>query len=399
MASSPRTPPAPQPDVLTIPSIGAKGLLAHPDAVVVDLRAPAEYEQDHVPGAVNIPLFDDEERALVGMLYHRSSPERAFRQGLEVVTGKVCKLVEALVEAADGNSPIPDPREAVTALARGGLEGMQHRLKMVPRTVLPKRPLVLHCWRGGLRSKSVAALARHLGLGDATVLEGGYRAYRAEVRDQLEAWQAPRAFVLRGLTGVGKTLVLRELERIRPGWTLDLEGAAGHRSSLLGMVGLEPVSQKSFESRLAKRLRSGFCGPIVYEGESRKVGDAIVPPRIWESLRGGVSIELTANVQYRTRVLMDDYLARESDRADLRRQLATVQERMRPRCPLVRLFDARQDEEVVALLLEHYYDPLYRHSESQHEYAITLDSSNPAEAALRVASWIEERTGGDPARA
>ena len=381
--------PEPLADALSIPSVGAKDLLARPDAVVVDLRAPTEYAQDHVPGAVNVPLFDDDERALVGMLYHRTSPERAFHQGLEVVTAKVCRLVEDLARVASLSTPAPDPREAVAALTHGGLDGMQHRLEVLPRTELPPRPLVLHCWRGGLRSQSVAALARHLGLGDVTILEDGYRSYRAEVRAQLESWNSPRAFVLRGLTGVGKTLVLRELERIRPGWTLDLEGAAGHRSSLLGMVGLEPVSQKAFESRLAERLRAGFPGLVVYEGESRKVGNAIIPPRIWESLRGGVSLELTAGVAERTGVLMDDYLASEANREALRIQLAAVEERMQPRCPLVELFDARKDKEVVALLLEHYYDPLYRHSEKNHEYAITLDSRDPTQAAQEAAAWIE----------
>ena len=105
-----------------------------------------------------------------------------------------------------------------------------------------------------MRSKSVVAFLQELGLSRALALEGGYRSYRAVVRAELAAWRPPASFVLRGLTGVGKTLVLRELEELRPLWTIDLEGLAGHRSSILGMVGLRPVSQKRFESRLAARL-------------------------------------------------------------------------------------------------------------------------------------------------
>lgn len=375
--------------VTRIPAVTASAVLAHPDAVVVDLRAPKEFAEDHLPGAWNVPLFDDDERALVGLLYHRTSPERAFQQGLAVVVGKVQDLVAEIAEVAELPMPEVELREAVLELAMGGLAQTERRLETEPRGDLPARPLVLHCWRGGLRSQSVAALVRHIGLADAVILAGGYKGYRAQVRAELEAWEAPRAVVLRGLTGVGKTLVLRELERLRPGWTLDLEGAAGHRSSLLGMVGLEPVPQKRFESRLAERLRAGFPdGVVVYEGESRKVGDAIVPPRIWESLRGGVNVELVASVETRTRVLMEDYLERESNRVALREQLAAVEERMRPRTPLVELFDARRDEEVVALLLEHYYDPLYRHSERAHDYALTIDSGDPARAAREIAAWI-----------
>lgn len=392
MSSTPRTNPGSLAAVTRIPGVSAPAVLAGSDAVVVDLRAPKEFAEDHLPGARNVPLFDDDERALVGLLYHRASPERAFQQGLDVVVGKVQRLVASIAAAAGSPAPDVDPREAVLELAMGGLAQTERRLEVVPRDELPARPLVLHCWRGGLRSQSVAALVRHVGLGDASILAGGYKAYRAHVRAELDAAALPPAFVLRGLTGVGKTLVLRELERQRPGWTLDLEGAAGHRSSLLGMVGLEPVTQKTFESRLAARLRAGFPGGVViYEGESRKVGDAIVPPRIWESLCGGVSIELVADVATRTRVLMDDYLAHDSNRVDLRAQLAAVEERMRPRTPLVELFDARRDEEVVALLLERYYDPLYRHSERSHEYALTIDSADPARAARETVAWIEGR--------
>ena len=122
--------------------------------------------------------------------------------------------------------------------------------------------------------------------------------------DALDEATLPKAFVLRGLTGVGKTLVLRELERIRPGWTLDLEGHAQHRSSILGMIGLEPVGQKAFESDIATRLRAGFPADlVVYEGESRKVGDRIVPERVWDSLITGKNPKLTTTVERRVEAL------------------------------------------------------------------------------------------------
>lgn len=390
MDTSPRErPPAPT----RIPALGAEQLLAHPRAVVIDLRSPGEYAEDHVPGSVNVPLFDDDERALVGVLYNHASPERAFREGLEVVLAKVDALVERIAQAAGLDVSSVDLHETVRTLASGGMTEMERRLELVPTDELGESAVVVHCWRGGLRSQSVSALLRAVGLCDAAVLDGGYKAYRAQVREELLGWDPPPAYVLRGLTGVGKTLVLRELEGQRPGWTMDLEAAAGHRSSLLGMVGLEPVPQKTFESRLAERIRRGLgADRVVYEGESRKVGDAIVPPRIWESLKGGTSIELVAPVDVRIRVLMDDYLSTESNRPALRSQLGEVEGRMQADIPLVELFEARQDDEVVALLLEHYYDPLYRHSERNYSYALTVDSSDPVAAATVIAEWVESRS-------
>ena len=270
----------------------------------------------------------------------------------------------------------------------GCIEKLERALTTFEPETLPERPVVVHCWRGGLRSRSMIVLLRALGLERAIGLAGGYKSYRRHVRQTIETWRAPPAFVLRGLTGVGKTLVLRELERIRPRATFDLEALAGHRSSLLGMVGLEPCSQKTFESRIFQRIAEGFPGHVVLEGESRKVGDRIVPASVWGALASGVNIELRAPMERRVQVLVDDYLARESNRPELRAQLALVEARMEQRAPLVELFDAGREQELVRVLLERYYDPLYRHSEQGKHYALTIDATDPTRAAEVIASWI-----------
>jgi tRNA 2-selenouridine synthase len=369
-----------------IPLMEAAAVLEHPAARVVDLRSPAEFEDDHLPGAVNLPLFDDTERAVVGLLYKRASPEVAFESGMGFVRDKVVELVASIGERVGVQLPLDTVRARAEELAAGGIEGLSERLVPEPVGEPPTEPLVLHCWRGGLRSQSVIALLRRLGLDQAVGLAGGYKAYRARVRAELEGWQAPPCWVLRGLTGVGKTLVLRELERLRPGTTLDLELAAGHRSSLLGMVGLEPVSQKTFESRLAARLRNLRGAVIVMEGESRRVGDAIVPARIWEALRGGTNLLLEADVPRRVEVLLDDYLADPSARPKLREQLAAVQRRIEgPPVDLLSLFDDGREPELVEVLLERYYDPLYGHSEKGKHYAARIDAADPLTAARAVA--------------
>jgi tRNA 2-selenouridine synthase len=389
---------------LCVPTATVEQVLAAGEAVVVDLRSPSEFAADHVPGARNVPLFDDTQRALVGTLYKRASPAAAFEEGRRLVRAGVQELVAGIARAAGWEVRAGDLAARVERMTRPGLERLTEQLATEPCDALPARPVVLHCWRGGLRSRSVVALVRGLGLGRAVGLEGGYKSWRAHVLRTAERWAPPPAFVLRGLTGVGKTLVLRALEGLYPRWTLDLEGLAGHRSSLLGMVGLAPCSQRLFESRVAERLARGFPGPVVFEGESRKVGDVTIPRGVWEPLRAGTDIELTASVERRVDVLVADYLASDASRAELRARLPSVEARMKRRVPagtLVGLLDGGRERELVERLLAGYYDPLYRRSEERHRhgragYAFTLDASDPARAAAQVAGWIEERLGRGP---
>jgi len=361
--------------------------------VVIDLRAPAEYALDHLPGASNVPLFDDAERALIGTLYRRESPAAAFEQGRRAARDRIAPLIEEVGELAGWSPPAGDYAGAVIDATEGGIGVLESQLAPRRAGRPPSRPVVLHCWRGGLRSRSVVAFLRALGLDRAVGMEGGYRGWRRAVLDGLEAWSPPPTAVIRGLTGVGKTLVLRELERLRPGWTVDLEGLAGHRSSILGMVGLQPRTQKAFDSGLFVRLRRRPRAPVVFEGESRKVGDVILPATVWDALQQGANVLLEAPVERRVQVLTEDYLASPESRDELRGQLPFIEQRLgrtKWRGRLVGLLDAGREGELVELLLRHYYDPLYRHSEQGREVALTIDSSDPAAAAARIAEWIDQ---------
>lgn len=377
---------------VAVPTLRPREALEHPDATIVDLRSPAEYALDHVPGARNVPLFDDVERALVGTLYRQVSPERAFEEGRVIARAKIARFVADLFSAVGSDIDAVDLERRLEDLTAGGIAGLEASIACTPADLVHPDPVVLHCWRGGLRSKSVVAFLRGLGLERAILLEGGYKAYRAEVARQIAGWRPPPVVLLCGLTGVGKTIVLRELERLRPGWTLDLEGLAGHRSSLLGMVGLEPSSQKAFESALAARVRRGFDGMLVVEGESRKVGDVILPAGLWRAMGEGVALELTAPVARRVHVLEADYLASEESRGQLLRRLPRVEQRMDLPAgapALVSLLESGRVDELVRLLLARYYDPLYRRSEKGRRYAASIDASDPARAAAEIAAWIE----------
>ncbi len=379
---------------ITIPLVAAERVLAQADAVVIDLRSPAEFAEDHLPGAHNVPLFDNAERAIIGTLYAKLSPSAAFDEGRVRTRARIGELVATVARIARWEPPAVDLAERVERLTADGIDGLEGALESALTDELPADAVVLSCWRGGLRSRSVVALLRELGLERAVCIDGGYREYRRRVRTELDAWQAPPAFVLRGWTGVGKTLVLREIERLRPGWTIDLEQLAGHRSSILGMVGLEPCSQKTFESRLAERLRAGTPGLCVFEGESRKVGDVIVPDTAWRALVSGTNIELFASTAQRCRVLIDDYLEDDANRVHLAQQLPFIEERLGPKRwegKLVELLDAERDHELVEILLERYYDPLYAHSEKKHTIHTRIDSEDPLRAARDVVAWIETR--------
>lgn len=381
-----------------IPLIEAGELLALRQPCVVDLRSPGEFALDHVSGAVNAPLFDDVQRALVGTLYRQVSPAAAFDEARSIVRAKIRALVQGIADGVGWEPDVECIEERVTAMTADGYERTSSVLMSLETCPAAHDPVVLHCWRGGLRSRSVLVLVRALGLDRATLLAGGYKGYRAHVNRAIERAAFPPTVVLRGLTGVGKTLVLRAIERIRPGSTLDLEGLAGHRSSLLGMVGLAPCSQKMFESRLVARLSRGFPGVMIVEGESRKVGDVILPPGLWQALGQGRNVLLEADVTRRVEVLRADYLSGDTSRAELRERLPHVEQRMTRKAgapSLVSMLDAGREDELVKLLLEHYYDPLYTHSETGRVHALRVDARDPEVAARKVLALVDaERAGG-----
>lgn len=384
-----------------LPSVSLAQLLACPDACVVDLRSPGEHAHDALPGARNVPLFDDLERALIGTLYRQRSPQAAFEAARGHALARIRGLCAELGALA-GWQPPEGGESLLLAMTAGGYEPMQSELALERTPQLAARPLVLHCWRGGMRSRSVAAFLARLGFERAYVLEDGYTSWRAHVRERLERFAAPRTYALRGLTGVGKTLVLRELERLRPGWTIDLEALAGHRGSLLGAVGREPCSQKAFETRLCARLARGLAHVLVLEGESRKIGDAIVPARVFEALDRASALELVAPLEHRVDVLIADYLARPEQRAQLLARLPSLEQRLGRvswRGRLTGLLERGAERELVRLLLERHYDPLYAHSERGRVHAARFDASDPHECARALAAWIDAELAARDARA
>jgi tRNA 2-selenouridine synthase len=333
-----------------------------PFDTLIDARSPAEFAEDRLPGAVNWPVLDDDERRIVGTLYKQVSPLQARKVGAAMVARNIANHLDAWV--AD------KPREW--------------------------QPLV-YCWRGGQRSGTLAWFLGQIGF-RSVQLQGGYKAFRAQVRDELQTLPQRLQFqVLCGRTGSGKTRLLHALAA-QGAQTLDLEGLAGHRGSVLGALPDTPQpSQKRFDTLCWQALRSfDPQQPVFVEGESRKIGALRVPEALIARLReDGRCLRVELDDAARLQLLLHDYGHFAQDAAGFCRLLEGLVE-LRGR-ETVRAWQAQaragQWPEVFASLMRQHYDPLYERSlrssyrRLAQAVAIPLSAADPqamGDAALRL---------------
>jgi tRNA 2-selenouridine synthase len=320
--------------------------------VLIDVRSPAEFAEDHLPGAVNWPVLDDEQRRIVGTLYKQVSPLQARKVGAAMVARRIADHLDRWV--ADR-----------------------------PREWLP----LVYCWRGGQRSGSLAWFLGQIGFRTAQ-LQGGYKAFRAVVRTELETLpQRHRYQVLCGRTGSGKTRLLHALAA-QGAQTLDLEGLAGHRGSVLGAVpGCAQPSQKHFDTRVWQALKSfDPARPVFVEGESRKIGALRVPEALIGQLREqGHCLHVELDQAARLQLLLQEYGHFAADTEGFCKLLDGLVE-LRGRSTVTAWQDlarAGQWAEVFGALMESHYDPLYERSlrSSYHQLpqatAVKLPDAEP----------------------
>ena len=301
---------------------------------IIDARTPAEFALDHIPGARNLPVLSDSERAHVGTLYKQVSPFSAKKVGAALVAANIARHLESAL--------LDRPKSW--------------------------RPLV-YCWRGGKRSGAFTHVLREIGW-DARALEGGYKTFRRTVMSELPAL-APqlRWRVLCGLTGSGKSRLLATLERLGA-QVLDLEGLASHRGSVLGNVPDTPQpAQKMFESRLWDRLRHlDPARPVYVESESKKIGTLQVPEELLDAMWASSCVLLDVDRPVRVRLLMDQYAHFLAEPGVLGRQLdclvqlhghATIEH-------WKQMAHAGDWEPLVTELLERHYDPAYTRAIVSH---------------------------------
>ncbi len=236
---------------------------------VIDVRSPGEFEKGHIPGAINMPLFTNEERAIVGTLYKQTGRDEAIEKGLEIVGPKMADFVRT---------------------AKG---------------IAKDKQLLVHCWRGGMRSGSMTWLLNTAGLQVAT-LKGGYKSYRNFVLEQFLK-QYP-IVVLSGDTGSGKTEILYELHKMGQ-QIIDLEGLAQHQGSAFGSLGtLQQPTQEQFENDLANQLYSlDVAKSIWVEDESITIGKCVIPKAFWEQMRQVIVLKLVLPLEERVRFLVEGY--------------------------------------------------------------------------------------------
>jgi tRNA 2-selenouridine synthase len=224
---------------------------------VIDVRSPGEYHHAHIPGAHSLPLFNDEERKVVGTAYKQESREQAIKIGLEYFGKKMVAMVEEVEKLAGNNKP----------------------------GVGSSKTILIHCWRGGMRSAGVAWLLDLYGFKVYTLI-GGYKSYRNWVLGQFEKEYNIR--IIGGYTGSAKTYVLKELQKQKEA-VVDLEGIANHKGSAFGNIGLPAQpSQEMFENLLAAQLSTVNCQQstvLWMEDESQRIGSVNIPSPLFQHMR------------------------------------------------------------------------------------------------------------------
>ena len=298
--------------------------------LIIDVRSPAEFALDHIPGAVNFPVLNNEERAQIGTLYKQVSPFAAKKLGASLVSKNIAKHIE-------------------------------ENLLELPREW---RPLI-YCWRGGERSGAFTHILNRIGW-KAMQLESGYQGFRRTVIDGLELVASAFRFqVICGMTGSGKTRVLQEAQQYGA-QILDLEALAIHRGSVLGNEpNIEQPSQKGFETALWNALRNlDPSKPVLVESESKKVGGVHIPDALMEKIRNGACIELRSSTQTRVSWLIREYHHFLTDADNFKSKLALLTAHY-GKVQIIKwneAIDAGNFPELVEELLVKHYDPSYQSS-------------------------------------
>ncbi len=333
-----------------------KFLLLTDTLPLVDVRSPAEFAQGHIPGAVNIPLFDNEERAIVGIGYKQGGKENAVQLGLEIVGPKLVDFVKQTKRLA------------------------------------PKKEILIHCWRGGMRSDSMAWLFETAGM-KAYTLEGGYKSYRRYIR--LQFFRPVKMIILGGFTGSGKTDILKELEKSGEQF-LDIEDIAHHKGSVFGPLGQKPQpTNEQFENNLADAWRRfDFKRMIWLEDESRQLGSCVLPDSLFSRLRKAPLIKIIVPKAEREKRLVKEY--GDFEKEELAEQLVKIRERLGGQY-LKEALKALEngDLQTVASLTLRYYDKAYAHGASQRPqenvFELETTKDDPEKNTRKILELIENQ--------
>lgn len=325
------------------------------DYMLIDVRSPGEFKEATIPGAINLPLFTDQERAEVGTIYKQVGPDDAKIRGLEIVSPKLVYLMREIRKHRDG------------------------------------RQIVIFCWRGGMRSKSVVMLSDWMGV-KVHQLKGGYRAYRQYISKELQKveWET-RFIVLHGHTGVGKTILLNRLEEL--GYpVLNLEQMADHRGSIFGRIGLTGRhSQKMFDSLLWENVIKNKEKPYLFvEAESKRIGHVFLPKFVLDKKENGIHVLIEASLCKQVERIIQEYTQATDDTEPFKEAFSKIEKRLTGEVAseIRKALDQNDLRKAVEMLMIHYYQPRYSHARDR--YAQTVKKIINADHLESAVSELEK---------
>jgi tRNA 2-selenouridine synthase len=323
---------------------------------VIDVRSPAEFEHGHIPDAVNLPLLNNEERSIVGTLYLRKGSTEAMMRALELIGPKMKEYADLALNTAPG------------------------------------RELILHCWRGGMRSDSMAWLFNTIGIKTYT-LEGGYRSYRRYIHT---CFAKPlKLIVIGGMTGTGKTRAIEALES-KGKQVIHLERLARHKGSVFGGIGMpaQPATEQ-FENDLFTRITQiNVDEPVYIEDESVAIGRVFIPQPFFKQMCSAVYLNLVVPTARRVENLTDEYAG--SRKEDLIKGVKQIERRLglANTAQICRFINNGEMTKAIEQVL-HYYDKVYSRSMALHKRDkvtdINVNGEDYFEIAQRIISMTSDR--------
>jgi tRNA 2-selenouridine synthase len=323
---------------------------------IIDVRSPAEFKKGHIPEALNIPLFNNEERAVVGTAYKQKGRKKAVKEGLKFVGPKMVEILQKAEEIAG-----------------------------------PEKKLIVHCWRGGMRSESMAWLFSR-GEIKCYVLEGGYKNYRNTLREKMK--KHAQIFILGGYTGSGKSELLKELKEMGE-QVIDLESKAHHKGSAFGAIGQqEQYSTEQFENLVFEKWKNlDPSGPIWIEDESKMIGRNSIPDELFSQMRSSPVIKIIIDKKERIKRLMEEYATFENE--ILIQTIRKIRKRLGGlNCQKAEKAVYEGDFYTAIDIVLTYYDKAYEYGLKKRDkntiFPIYLKSDNNKRNALILKNFIAE---------